>query len=327
MALKDTQRIGPFPLGMDNRRADFNLALGKDEGGGHLLRDALNVDVTPSGSLKTRAGYALAEPGLDCHSAWAHVDGAYAIYCDSGGLYRLDVNADGTTERNQIASGYGRVTPVAFAQVNEAVYFTDGIRVGSYHPLPGPTQRWLDAAPIMVGDVQFSPMPPGACIAHHAGRLLVAVGSALIYSEPFTPNLRDESRGFEIFPAPITCIAAVEAGVFVMADKTYYLPGGLPAQSLRAVLPYGALAGSVGYRKDGSAHWMSERGVVSASAQGELANLQERHVAMQAAGAGATLYREADGMRAIVSALSTPSSAAAGVGSYAEARIVRKVTP
>ena len=42
MALKDTQRIGPFPLGMDNRRADFNLALGNDEGGGHLLRDALN---------------------------------------------------------------------------------------------------------------------------------------------------------------------------------------------------------------------------------------------------------------------------------------------
>lgn len=326
MADISTKRIGPFPLGMDNRRADFNLALDRSDGGGHLLRDALNVDVTPSGSIKTRAGYALAESGLDCHSAWAHVDGAYALYCDSGDLYRLDVDADGVTERNQIASGYGRVTPVAFAQVNEAVYFTDGIRAGSYHPVPGPTPRWLDAAPRMVGDVQFSAMPPGACIAHHAGRLLVAVGSALIYSEPFTPNLRDESRGFEIFPAPITCIAAVEAGVFVMADKTYYLPGGLPAQSLRAVLPYGALAGSVGYRKDGGAHWMSERGIVSASIQGELTNLQERHVAMQAAGVGATLYREADGMRAIVSALSTPSSAAAGVGSYAEARIVRKST-
>ena len=36
MALKDTQRIGPFPLGMDNRRADFNLALGKNEGGGAI---------------------------------------------------------------------------------------------------------------------------------------------------------------------------------------------------------------------------------------------------------------------------------------------------
>lgn len=326
MASKPTS-IGPFPRGMDNRRPDFKLALSKDEGGGHLLRDAVNVDVTPSGSVKSRAGYALAEAGLDCHSAWATIDGAYALYCDSGDLFRLDVDADGTTARNQVASGYGRVTPVAFTKVNEAVYFTDGIRVGSYHPTPGPTPRWLDAVPRMVGDVQFAAMPAGSSIAHHAGRLLVAVGNALIYSEPFTPNLRDESRGFEIFPGPITCIAAVEAGVFVMADQTYFLPGGLPAPSLRSVLPYGALAGSVGYRQDGSAHWMSARGVVSVSSEGALSNLQERHIAMQAAGAGATLYREADGMHAIVAALSTPSSAAAGVGSYAQARIVRKNQP
>ena len=33
MAIKDTQRIGPFPRGMDNRRADFNLALGTASGG------------------------------------------------------------------------------------------------------------------------------------------------------------------------------------------------------------------------------------------------------------------------------------------------------
>jgi hypothetical protein len=116
-------------------------------------------------------------------------------------------------------------------------------------------------------------MPAGSSIAYQGGRLLVAVGSALIYSEPFTPGLRDESRGFEIFPAPITCIAAVEAGVFVMADKTYFLAGGLPAQSMRAVLPYGALQQQAGYRlaatggTDG-AHWMSTRGIVSARPTG-----------------------------------------------------------
>lgn len=322
MAAPKLPSIGPFPLGMDNRAPDFKLAL--LEGAGHLLRDALNVDVTSQGTLKSRSGYTLSEQGVDCHSAWAPIGGAFGLFCDSGDLFRLDVDEQGGTTRTQIAAGYGRVTPVVFAEVNEAVYFTDGIRVGSYHPGPGLTPRWLDAQHRMVGDVQHSPMPAGSCIAHHAGRLLVAVGQYLVYSEPFTPHQRDESRGFEIFPAPITCIVAVEAGVFVMADKTYFLPGGLPAQSMRAVLQYGAPVQQPGYREDGGAHWMSARGVVSVSAAGELGNLQEAHVALRASGAAATLYREADGMNAIVAALSTPSSTAAGVGSYASARIVRK---
>lgn len=316
--------IGPFRLGMDNRAPDYKLGLSREQGGGHLLRDALNVDVAAQGIIKTRAGYALAESGVDCHSGWQPLDGSYGLYCDSGDIFRIDVDEDGSTTRTQIATGYGRVTPVVYAEVNESVYFTDGIRVGSYHPVAGPTPRWLDGVPRMVGDIQLALMPAGSSIAHQGGRLLVAVGNALIYSEPFTQNLRNEARGFEIFPGPITCIAAVEAGVFVVSDKTYYMPGGLPAQSLRAVLPYGAPSQMAGYRDDGGAHWMSAKGIMSVNAAGEISNLQEQHVAMSVKGASATLYREADGMHAIVAALSTPSSAAAGVGSYAQARIVRK---
>lgn len=323
MALSENT-IGPFPRGMDNRRSDTRLKLGDQEGGGHVLRDALNVDVTPQGTIKTRAGYWLAQHGLDCHSAWAPTGGDYGLYCDSGDLFRVDVDGAGQTTRTQIAAGYGRVTPVVYAEVNEAVYFTDGIRVGSYHPAPGPTPRWLDAVPEVIADVQFSRMPAGSCIAHHGARLLVSIGSTLIYSEPFTPNRRSEARGWEVFPAPITCIAAVEAGVFVVADKTYFLSGGLPAESIRAVLHYGAPSQMAGYRDDGGAHWMSTNGMVSVTASGELSNLQEDRIAMSVTGAAATLYRESDGMNAIVAALSTPSSAAAGVGSYAEARIVRK---
>ncbi|WP_159918353.1 hypothetical protein [Pantoea sp. 18069] len=55
------------------------------------------------------------------------------LYADAGDLFRLDFKPDGTAAREQIAAGYGRATPVVFAEVNEAVYFTDGLRVGSYH--------------------------------------------------------------------------------------------------------------------------------------------------------------------------------------------------
>ena len=316
MALKDAQRIGPFPAGMDNRAPDYKLRL--PDGGGHLLRDALNVDVTAQGTVKTRAGYALAQAGNDCHSLWSPVEGDYALYVDDGDLYRID------TAKTLIASGFGNATPVRYTQVYEAVYFTDGLRAGSYHPSSGPTPEWASATATTIGDQVLVPMPAGQHIAHHAGRLLVAVGSAVIYSEPFTPHLRDEAKGFELFPAPITCLVAVEGGVFVVADKTYFIAGGFPAQAVRAVFDYGAPDQQPSYREDGGAHWMSGKGVVSATSSGEISNLQESRVALSADGAAATLYREADGMETIVAALASPSDTGAGVGSYAQARIIRK---
>ena len=77
--------IGPFPRGMDNRLPDYNLQI--PDGSGHLLRDALNVDVTATGSVKTRPGYAMAQAGTDCHSLWAPMSGAYGLYCDGGTIY------------------------------------------------------------------------------------------------------------------------------------------------------------------------------------------------------------------------------------------------
>ena len=317
----DPPRIGPFPLGMDNRVPDHKLKL--PEGGGHLLRDALNVDVTAGGGIKTRGGYTRAIAGTDCHSLWAPLGGAFGLYVDNGDLYRLNTD----TTRALIATGFGWMTPVRCAEVNEAIYFTDGLRAGSYHPTAGPTPVWADAAPLVVGEQHLVPMPAGQHIAFHGARLLVAVGAVLVYSEPFTPTLRDPARGFELFPAPITCLAAVEGGVFVAADKTYFLPGGLPAQAVRAVLDYGAPEQQPGYREDGGAHWMSTRGIVSCSRMGELANLQEAHIAMSVEGAAATLMRESDGMRSIVAALTEQGNLGAGVGSYAQARIIRKETP
>lgn len=303
---------------MDNRAPDFGLSL--PQGAGHLLRDALNVDVTPQGSVKTREGYTLALAGADCHSLWAPVSGEFALYVDDGTVYRLNADAS----RTAVAYGFGRMGPVRYAEVNEAIYFTDGILCGSYHPRSGHTPTWYSATARMVGDQSLTPMPAGQHIAHHGARLLVAVGSALFYSEPFTPHLRDEARGYELFAEPITCLASVEAGVFVVAGRTYFIAGGFPAQSVREVLSYGAPDQQAGYRKDGGAHWMSSKGVVSCNRAGEIANLQEARVALTAQGSAATLWRETDGMQAVVASLSAPSNTGAGVGSYAQARIVRK---
>ena len=74
----------------------------------------------------------------------------------------------------------------------------------------------------------------------------------------------------------------------------------------------------------GGAHWMSTRGIVACSKDGEITNLQDKHIAIEVSGAAATLMREADGTRAIVAALTEHGSFAAGIGTWAQARIIRK---
>ena len=67
MSLVPTTRLGPFPLGMDNRVPDYKMAL-PDEAG-HLLRDALNVDIGPTGAVKTRFGFLEAQRGRPYNGA------------------------------------------------------------------------------------------------------------------------------------------------------------------------------------------------------------------------------------------------------------------
>ena len=69
---------------------------------------------------------------------------------------------------------------------------------------------------------------------------------------------------------------------------------------------------------------MSAEGIVSCNKAGELANLQDEHIAMSVTGEAATLWREHDGMQSIVAALSSPSSTSAGIGTYMQARLVKK---
>lgn len=323
---KPTPPIGPFPLGMDNRAPDYALTLAK--GAGHLLRDALNVDVTSQGSVKTRRGTTHLQERADSHSLWAPIGGAYGLFCEAGTIYRLDVDAAGAVTTTAMATGFGHTTPVRYAQVNEAVYFTDGLSKGSYHPRTGPTPTWASATYMSVQEKNLSPMPAGSCIAYQAGRLLVAVGAVLVYSEPFVPNQRDLASGYEMAPDLITCVIGVEGGAFITtAEETYFAAGGFPAKTFTQVLAYGAPEQQPGYRQDGGAHWMSTEGIVSCNRLGELSNLQEEHIAMSVTGAAATLWREADGMTSIVAALSSPSSTGAGVGSYMQARLVKKETP
>jgi hypothetical protein len=138
-------------------------------------------------------------------------------------------------------------------------------------------------------------LPPGRIVREFRGRVLVAVGRYLCFSEPYAPGLYAPGQNFIPFPADITVVRPVEGGVFIVADQTYWTPS-LTEGPMRAVLPYGAVPGSDSVRPDKKqAAWLSDRGLILADADGSLRNVQEDRLSLAGGVAGATVLREKNG--------------------------------
>lgn len=136
-------------------------------------------------------------------------------------------------------------------------------------------------------------MPSGQALAHYRGSLLVASGQWLYISEPYRYGLHNARRGFIPFPAPISIVQPCEDGVYVCADKTYWIPGDPLATQPQVVLPYGALPGSAAFsERDQTAYWQSGRGAVIAKPGGLVDAPQDEALIFQPAESGFTWLRE-----------------------------------
>jgi hypothetical protein len=176
--------------------------------------------------------------------------------------------------------------------------------------------------------LHLEPMPPGHIVRYHGSRLLVASGAVLHYSEAYTLGLRNPTKGFIQFPGEITVVESTHGGLWVCADQTYWLPGlDISAASLEEALPYGGVLGSSGrVPNSNDVYWMSPRGLIRATAEGEAQNLQEAKVATGPAGYAAGMFREVDGLKQFVHATFAPDPNHMAATSYMEAEIVRRNT-
>jgi hypothetical protein len=175
--------------------------------------------------------------------------------------------------------------------------------------------------------LNLRPLPAGRFVREYHGRLLVADGFGLYYSEPWAYGLYNPLRGY-IPLAGITLMEPGQTGVYVAtADKTYWLSGLDVDQVERMVdlLPYGAVEGSAARMENSNdIAWFSARGLVVGTQDGQVKNTQEETVAVGAAQTGATLYREQDGMRQLVSSGVPGQTSRAAASSYMAMEVVRK---
>ena len=171
------------------------------------------------------------------------------------------------------------------------------------------------------------PLPAGHIVRWFNGRLLVAAGPLLYYSEPYAGALYNPLRGYVAMPDDITLVEPCGDGVYLATErKTWWLAGAdIDKAQLVPALPYGAVVGASA-RQDNSEDvwWFSQRGVVIGDMAGQVKNIQEQTVAVQPAKFGAAMYRDQDGMRQLVTSVFDSGVSVAAASSFMEAEVVRK---
>lgn len=170
----------------------------------------------------------------------------------------------------------------------------------------------------------MSQIPPGSIVRHYNGRMLVAAGNVLHISDPYAYGLHDAGKSYIPFRAPVTVVEPTPNGVYICADVTYWISN-LFADVLQEVLPYGGIAGSSGLSKRGELiYWLSPNGLVVGDQNGAAKNVQEDALQFSDATAGASLYRERNGMRHIVTARSGADPITTSAATFRASEIIRK---
>jgi len=186
----------------------------------------------------------------------------------------------------------------------------------------------------------LSPMPAGQIVRSLAGRLYVACGNEMRWSEALRYGLTHSKDNVRRIGARIGLMEPVgeggdAPGMYVADHKrTYWIGGANPsAQSQRIVYPYGAVPGT-GIVVPASmfgfdttlpvAYWIAANGVACIGMPGgQVVPLREKQVVAPKASHGASLFREQDGLRQIITSLSDASPQGLAVGDRASARVYR----
>jgi len=195
-------------------------------------------------------------------------------------------------------------------------------------------------------ETQFmSTMPPGHIVRHYKGRMWVAIGNMLVFSPALRFGLYDPRHTYFRFSEKITVVQPVQDGIYVVADKAYFLSGSDPKDMEQVVvydkggvLNTGASVSphvfdykndvikSLGVEQtpDEIAFWYSPTGAMLGFPGGRVKAVTEDRLSISEYERGATLFREEDGMRQLITSLTDKSNGSSFVASdTAVAEVIR----
>jgi len=234
-----------------------------------------------------------------------------------------------------VASGIPSAAPAgAVAWVLYCSHVNEGVLFEAASAAVGTTSAVIDAPPTgrPLESLFQANMPAGQAMAFAAGRLLVARGNVLYWSEPHRYGVTRPASSFVQLAAPISMIAPTQDGVYVGtldakgAGEVVFLAGfDFGNQPYRPVTPYGAYPGTLtDMPHTMQMVWASPQGFVVADNSGQITNISFDKMAFPQASRGGSLIREQNGIRQIITSLEPVGSENPfAVSDYAEAEIIK----
>lgn len=180
----------------------------------------------------------------------------------------------------------------------KAMTITNGLTYATYR---GPTSNF---GPPLSTQLLTSP-PPGHLIAYYNGRIYIADGSVLWYTEPYRYELINLANNFIPFPERITMVAPVDNGIWLStASKTFWLGGNGPEVFNAAERDsYGAIEGTAreiegqlvsteGVKPGQAWLWATQKGICVGTEGGFFRNLTHGRYEFPNASRGIGMVRE-----------------------------------
>jgi hypothetical protein len=190
-------------------------------------------------------------------------------------------------------------------------------------------------------ETQFlEPMPPGHIVRWFNGRLYVAVDNVLVWSEAMRYGLTRLAHNRAGFQKRLDLLEPVGAGdegagIYVAsADRTYFLGGTDPkAFSNRIAYPHGAVPGTAlrvpanvfGVQSSTEVvYWLARNGVGCLGLPGgTVMPLRENQVIGPSADSGASLYRDVNGLRQVITTLVGAQERGLALGDKLNCTVIR----
>jgi len=156
---------------------------------------------------------------------------------------------------------------------------------------------------------------PGTQVGYHKGRMLIADGPYLFYTDPFSPSWFRMNQFFA-FADDISLVAPVDNGIYVSADRTYFLQGNDPetmnqdvvsdAKAVKGTLQY-LLPGEMPEINQEHAVWLSDRGFILGAPGGVVQHMTEADFTFAVSELGTLGKVKQDGVTTLVGLMKSPT--------------------
>jgi hypothetical protein len=167
-------RYDGFPLGMNNRRSDFDLQQGED---GAPLRNAVNVDILASGRVRRRRGLTQRVADANAHSIFS--DGVRMVWATPTALKLVGPNLVPTTLLTSVLLA----TPISYVPLHGEIYFSNE-RINGKITAANEYTPW-----------GITPPSSAPTLAATAGDRFVQVTCTFVIGRPDAPTSPGEESG------------------------------------------------------------------------------------------------------------------------------------